>query len=173
MNSNNKRLEEEIQSLRLPENADPEIQASMKKIDYIKKNNPHVDMSVNQRCQEILASNEPASKKMEDMVGVFLSEYPTYILPEDRDLCHPSYLARYFDIPMWLTEQCGDVVRFYRLYLDAAKDWFPVDTGSKLEGAFRVRFESLGLVSHLGEDEAMQPIWEDYFSWWRNREQQD
>jgi len=90
-------------------------------------------------------------------------------LPEDEELRHPAYLARYFDIPMWLVEQCGDVVKFYRLYLNAAKEWFPERTDSKLEAAFRSKFEGLGLVSHLGEDEAMQPIWDDYFEWWPSR----
>jgi len=146
-----------------------EIQEAQRKIAYIRENNPKVDMVVNPRCQAVLEGNGSASKKLETMIDVFLSEYPTYILPEDEELRHPAYLARYFDIPMWLVQQCGDVVKFYRLYLDAAKEWFLKRTDSKLEGAFSYKFESLGLVSHLGEDEAMQPIWKDYFEWWHGR----
>ena len=142
-----------------------QIRIAQRRWAYVRKNNPEVEIVVHPQCREILKSNMSASKKIEEMVNIFLAEYPTYILPEDEDLHHPSYLSKYLDIPMWLVEQCGDVIEFCRLRLKAAKEWFPAEEDSKLKGAFCVGFEGLGLVSHLGEAEEMKPIWDEYYSW--------
>lgn len=131
---------------------------------YLEENNPVIEMAAHPECTAIQAGDFPASKRVSEMVDVFLKAYPTYILPEDKELHHPSYLARYQDIDGWLIEQCGGVVEFWALMVAAAKEWFPEKKKTKLYAAFCVGLECIDLSTWNGWA-PIQPVLKEYYEW--------
>lgn len=131
---------------------------------YHQKNNPKVRMAKNGRCKAILAQDITASQKVEAMVRVFLEKYPSYILPVDKTLHHPSVLALHGKLHEWLIKQCGHFVEFWQLILTAAKEWFPDKRDSKLGKHFCFTFECLDCTFWHGGGE-MTEICKEYGEW--------
>ena len=147
------------------------IWESFERSDYLKKNNPEVDYTPHPECQIILQKDILPTEKITELVDLFRKEYPGYILPEDKDLWHPSALALHKGIDLWLIEQCG-LVEFFTLMVKAAKIWFPDKLKTKLGKTFCTKFEIRDCTFWHGQG-TMESVCKEYYDWRHDRFAED